>query len=153
AEVDPGKEPVLGLLTLTRALLVAGDQPRAERLLRAALRARPREVVLYQTLGQLLEAGPAPRWARAVECYVAVRALRPGLGQSLAHALVKSGRVRDGLALYEQLVAKSPDNPWLHFKRANDLAEFQRYKEAEAAFRESLRLKPGTPIAHNNLGI
>jgi eukaryotic-like serine/threonine-protein kinase len=150
--VDPAREPVLGLLTLARALYVAGDQALAERLLRAALHARPGEVVLYQALGEILQSGPAPRWGEAAECYAAVRALRPGLGQSLARALVRAGRVREGLELYERLVQERPKNPWLHLERGLDLEVLKRFPEAEAAHRQAIRLQPDLPQAHYNLG-
>jgi hypothetical protein len=90
--IDPVVEPVLGLLTLTRALRVAAEETSAERLLRAALMARPREVVLHYTLGQMLVSQQAPRWAEAVEYYGATRTLRPDLGVNLAQALRQSGR-------------------------------------------------------------
>jgi hypothetical protein len=81
-QIDPASEPVLGLLTLTRALRLTGAEAVAERLLRSALQARPREVVLYYRLGQLLQEQQPPRWAEAAECYLATRALRPDLGVS-----------------------------------------------------------------------
>jgi eukaryotic-like serine/threonine-protein kinase len=152
-QVDPAREPVLGLLTLARALIIARDEAWAERLLRDAVRARPREVVLYQWLGHLLAMGPVPRWGEAVECYAIVRALRPGLGLFLAHALVKSGRVQEGLALYNRLVAERPDNPWLQLQRGNDLYELNRFGEAESACRQAIALKPDYPEAHYNLGV
>ena len=64
-EVDPAAEPVLGLLTLARALQAAGDDGRAELLLRRGVHARPQEVVLVNALGQLL-AGQR-RWPEAVD--------------------------------------------------------------------------------------
>src|SRR5262249_57222531 len=55
AATDVSTEPVLGLLTLVRALGVAGDEAVAQDLLRAAVRARPQEVGLHHALGNLLE--------------------------------------------------------------------------------------------------
>jgi tetratricopeptide (TPR) repeat protein len=110
-------------------------------------------VVLYATLGNLLEEQRPPRWAEAVECYAAARALRPDLGAALARALVNGGRAEEGRALYERLVAERPDNPWLHFQHGHALFDQRRYREAEAAYRDALRLQPGDPEAHNNLGV
>jgi serine/threonine-protein kinase len=149
---DAATEPVLGLLLVARALEVAGDEARAERLLRAAVRARPQEVVLRSLLGELMERQWPPRWREAVECYEATRALRPQLGSALARALVQSGRVEDGLALFERLVKEKPDNPWLHLAWGNALLDQGRFKEAEAKNREAIRLQPDDPDAHNNLG-
>jgi serine/threonine-protein kinase len=151
-ETDPAAEPVLGLLTLAKSLRRAGEDGSAERVLRAAVRARPREVVLHYALGQLLAGQRPPRWGEAVECYAVARALRPQLGESLANALVQCDRVSEGLALYERLVTERPDNPWLHYRRGYVLDHQGRSKDAEAAFRAVLRLKPDLPWAHLTLG-
>jgi serine/threonine-protein kinase len=151
-QTDPAAEPVLGLLTLTRALRVAGEEALAERLLRAALTARPREVVLYHALGQLLIALKPPRWAEVVECYAAARALRPDLGVRLATALQHSGRAREGLALLARLVGERPDNPYLHLQQGVALYEQRKYAEAEAACRKAVALQPDYARAYNNLG-
>jgi tetratricopeptide (TPR) repeat protein len=153
-ETDVAREPVLGLLELAQALRVAGDDPVAERLLEAAVWARPQEVMLPYTLGKLFEEQRPPRWGEAVRCYAAARALRPELGEALANAMVNSGGggADKGLSMYEQLVNESKDNPWLHFRRGHALGDQGRYKEAEAAYREALCLNPDYPLAHNNLG-
>jgi serine/threonine-protein kinase len=149
---DAAAEPVLGLVLLVRALRVAGDDARAERLLKAAVRARPKEVVLRYTLGQVLTGQRPPKWREAVECYEATRALRPQFGAGLAWVLMQSGRAEDGLALYARLVAERPENPWVRLERGRAFYDRGRYGEAEAAYREALRLKPDYPAAHNNLG-
>jgi serine/threonine-protein kinase len=151
-ETDAAKEPVLGLLTLVRALGLAGDGTEAERLLRAALRARPQEIVLHHTLGQLLEKQTPQRWREALECYVAARALRPDLGERLAYALLKTNRAEEGLALYERLVEGNPSNPWLHFRRSHALYSQGRLKEAEAVCHEFVRLQPALYLAYTTLG-
>src|SRR5262249_5997576 len=97
ATTDAAHESVLGLLALTRALGLAGEEGLALRLLQAAVRGRPREVALHHELGNLHAA--KRRWPEAAESYAAVRALRPELGERLAWALVKGGRVEEGLAL------------------------------------------------------
>jgi serine/threonine-protein kinase len=152
-QANPATEPVLGLLTLARALQLAGEDALAERLLRAALRSRPREVILHAALGRLLTEQRPPRWLDAVECYAVARALRPELGEALANALVRGGRVGEGLALYERLAAERPDNPWLHLRHGYALGKRGRYKEAEAVFRAALRLQPDDPVEHCNLGV
>jgi Flp pilus assembly protein TadD/serine/threonine protein kinase len=152
-ETDAANEPVLGLLTLARALQVAGDSALAERLLGQAVLARPAEVVLHNALGKLLGEQRPPAWGRAVECYKAARALRPELGVALAEALAGSGRAYESLALLARLVTEQPGNPWLHFERGWALADQGRHKEAEAAARKAIHLKPPFAEAHNLLGI
>jgi eukaryotic-like serine/threonine-protein kinase len=151
-ESDTATEPILGLLALTRALRLAGDDPLAERLLRSATWARPQEVVLHHALGKLLEEQKPPRWREAVECYATARGLRPELGVVLASALISAGRERDGLTLLDRLAHERRDNPWIPFKRGNALYDLGRYPEAEASFREALRLRPNHPEGLNNLG-
>jgi superkiller protein 3 len=151
-QTDPAAEPVLGLLTLARALRAAGDEVLAERLLRAAVQARPREVVLYHTLGRLRAEQQPPRWAEAVECYQAARVLRPELGMDLAEALRHSGRGAEGLALLGRLVAQAADNPFLLFAQGNALLDQHDADGAIACYRKALALDPGYALVHNNLG-
>jgi tetratricopeptide (TPR) repeat protein len=149
---DAASEPILGLLTLVRALRVAGEEAQAEQLLRAAIRARPCEVVLYHSLGQLLTDQQPPRWAEAVECYAAARVGRPNLGVNLATALLSCGRDREGLALLARLTTEMPTNPYLHFRWADALRAEGRLDEAVAEYHKAIALDPGYVPAHNNLG-
>jgi serine/threonine-protein kinase len=151
AQTDVATEPVLGLLTLVRALRAAGDDAIAEDVLRAAVRARPGEVVLHNALGRLLS--DQRRWREAVESYAVVRALRPELGVRLAETLIVSGKSREGLALFERLLLERPDNPWLHFVHGLALYYIGRYEESVAANREAIRLNPRLATAYGNLGI
>jgi Flp pilus assembly protein TadD len=150
--IDPAVEPVLGLVTLTRALREAGEEAVAERLLRMAVTARPQEVVLYHTLGDLLREQDPPRWSEAVECYRVARGLRPDLGLTLAEALRQSGREREGLDLLAWLVKETPDNPFLHFCQGNDLSAKGDLGGAIACFRKALELDPIAPV-YINLGL
>jgi tetratricopeptide (TPR) repeat protein/serine/threonine protein kinase len=150
--IDPTVEPVLGLVTLTRALRAAGEEALAEQLLRAALTARPREVVLYHTLGQLLTGQEPPRWAEAVECYRAARVLRPDLGVNLATALQQSGRWGEALGLLAWLVKERPDNPYLHFHQAYALDAKHDLDGAIACYKKAIELDSKDAPAHNNLG-
>jgi tetratricopeptide (TPR) repeat protein len=149
----PQGEPVLGLLTMARALLLAGDDAGAERLLRAALRSRPQEVVLHYSLGKLLEQRQPPRWPEAVESYAAARALRPDLGEALAWSLVRSDRVDEGLTLYGWLVTQNRGNPWLHFRYGIALQDQGRHQEAVAPYHQAIELAPKFAAPHHGLGL
>jgi tetratricopeptide (TPR) repeat protein len=150
--IDPAKEPVLGLLTLTRALRVAGEEALAERLLRKALTARPQEVVLYHTLGDFLRGEQPPRWREAVEFYKVARGLRPDLGVTLAGALRRIGREGEALDLLAVLVKETPDNPYLYFQQAYALHEKGDVDGAITCYKKTLELDPKHAPAHNNLG-
>ncbi|HEY7156236.1 MAG TPA: tetratricopeptide repeat protein, partial [Gemmataceae bacterium] len=146
---DSAKEPVLGLLTLARSLRMAGEEALAERLLRKALTMRPREVVLYHTLGDLLA---RQRPAEAVKFYLAARGLRPDLGVALAEALQRSGGEDEALDVLTALVKENPDNPYLHFRQAYALQNKSDLDGAMACYKETLELDPKYALAYNNLG-
>jgi Flp pilus assembly protein TadD len=116
------------------------------------LTARPREVVLYHTLGQLLTGQEPPRWAEAVECYAAARALRPDLGVNLAAALRQSGRWPEALSLLAWLVKERPDNPYLHHKQAYALAVMGDLDGAIVCWKKALELDPKHSEPYYNLG-
>jgi tetratricopeptide (TPR) repeat protein len=152
-KIDPVAEPVLGLLTLTRALFVADEGALAERLLRAALTARPREVLLYHTLGELLTLQEPPRWADAVECYRVARGLRPDLGVNLAMALLWSGREREGLDLLAWLLQEQPYNAYALFSQAYALYARGYVDDAVACYKKAIELDPKNVNAQINLGL
>src|SRR5262249_38886167 len=124
----------------------------AERLLREALTARPREVVLYHTLGQMLQSQQPPRWSEAAECYRVARGLRPDLGVTLAEALLRSDRERESLNLLAWLVKARPENPYLHFQQAYALYAKHDLDGAIACYKKALDLDPKHAPAHTNLG-
>jgi serine/threonine-protein kinase len=152
ARPGPAVGPPLGVLLLNRALLEAGDGAAAERLLRSAIVARPGEPALWQSLGGLLEKRRPPRWAEAAECYAASRAVRPGLGLSLARALKELRRPAEGQALLEELTRRRPEVPDFHSTLATLLNDQRRYAEAEAEFREAIRLRPDWEVPRLGLG-
>jgi serine/threonine-protein kinase len=149
-QADAATEPVLTLLLLARASEWIGDAAGAEALLRRATAARPDEVVLLNVLGRLLER--QGRAAEAVECYRAVRALRPGLGVALGWALVKAGRGAEGEAVLLDLLRRQPNNPELHIYLGDARWKQKKLDEAIAAFRKAIELKPDYSVVHNNLG-
>jgi tetratricopeptide (TPR) repeat protein len=151
--IDPATESVLSLIMLTRALRVSGEDALAERLLRAAIGARPREVVLNHSLALLLVAQEPPRWKESVEFFRVVRTLRPDLGVNLAKALIHSGRDREGLALLARLVKENSDNPFLHIQHGIALGEQGKLTEAEIACRKAIELQSDYPEAYYTLGV
>jgi serine/threonine-protein kinase len=148
-QTDPARATPLGVMTLTRALRLAGDAAGAEQLLRAAVLARPREVVLHMELGHLLV--EQKRMPEAVEAYTAARALRPELGEALAVTLSLSGRRAEALALAERLTAENPESPNLHFMHGRLLSARGNWQKAAAAYRRAIALERQFVQAHVNL--
>jgi serine/threonine-protein kinase len=151
-QTEVASEPVLGVLLLVQALVTIGDDDLAEGLLRAAVRARPGEVVLLHALGVLLERHGPPRWAEAVKCYTAARAVRPELGLALARTLAEAGQSDEGLAVCQELLRLQPKNPIFHLQYGYIHAKQGRHKAAEVSFRRAIALQPNFAKAHNNLG-
>jgi serine/threonine-protein kinase len=153
AAADVHRLPALTLRLLAQALQQAGDGPRAVDLLRAARRARPADVLLCDLLGRLLAQQAPPRWAEAIACFEAERALRPELGIVLAAALLQSGRPAEGLALLEEMRRQQPENPVVPMQYGWALQEQGRPAEAEAAYRRAVALGPGRGGGYTGLGI
>jgi tetratricopeptide (TPR) repeat protein len=149
----PETEAVLTVVLLAEASSAVGDAAAAEGLLRKAATTRPGEVVLLQALGKVLERqGPARR-GEAVECYRAVRALRPRLGVALGQALCRADRAGEGERVFRDLLRRQPDNPDMHFYLSYALGMQKKLAAAEAAARDALRLAPQYADAYVNLGI
>jgi tetratricopeptide (TPR) repeat protein len=152
AAAKPGG-PVLGLITLARALEGVGDVGTAERLLRAAVAAQPDQVSLWDARGKLLERqGPAHR-AEAIACYQAARAVRPRLGVALGLALLAAGHTAAAEEVFRDLSERQPDNPERYFYLGNALYEQKKLTEAVAAFSKGIALKPDFAEAYSNLGL
>jgi hypothetical protein len=63
------------------------------------------------------------------------------------------GDLCEALACYQVACAQQPDDPGLHDDRGYILNRLARFDEAASELREAIRLDPGLPSAHFNLGI
>jgi len=151
--IEAGTAPVHGVLALARALETAGDADRAERLLRSAAGVRSDAPVLHQALGELLGRLSPPRRGEAVEWLRSARALRPALGARLAEELASVHRGEEALDLARLLARDQPDNGSLYFKLGVIFDTQDKLAEAEAAYREAIRLAPLYLSAHSRLGL
>jgi tetratricopeptide (TPR) repeat protein len=149
-QVRPPKEPVLSVLLLARALEGAGDVAGAEGLLRDGATARPKEVVLLDALGRLLERHG--RLGEAIECYRAARAQNPLLGVALSQALARAGRPQEGERVLRDLLRRQPDIPDRHFFLGVALKDKKDMEGAIASFQKAIALQPTFAHAHNGLG-
>jgi serine/threonine-protein kinase len=152
-EIDPRTEPVLTVVLLAVAFTAAGDDAGAEQVLARALAARPDEVVLLDRMGNLLERQGTARLGEAIGYYQAARSQRRLLGITLSKALVRAGRPAQAGAVMQDLVRQQPVNPATWFYLGLVLDGWQKYDEAEAAYRHALDLQPDLIAAHSNLGL
>jgi superkiller protein 3 len=150
AGVDPAKASVLTVVLLAETSSGLGDAAGAERMLRAALVARPSQVVFLNALGGLLER--QGRLAGAIECYRTIRAVHPGLGITLSRAFRNAGLAAEGEAVLRDLSAKQPRNPEIWFYLGCTLHEQKKWSQTEAACRNAIALQPDHIEAHFKLG-
>jgi tetratricopeptide (TPR) repeat protein len=60
---------------------------------------------------------------------------------------------RSTLTLWQDTIARQPDDPYAHDNLGIALAQSGRLQEAIEQFQTTLRLNPNHVVAHNNLGI
>jgi serine/threonine-protein kinase len=152
-EIDPRIEPVPTVVLLAYACADVGDAAGAEQVLRQAVTARPEEAVLLAALGKLLERQGDSRRADAIGYYRAARSRSRHLGLALSKALFLAGKPGEAEEVLREL-ALQPEhdhNPALSFYLGAALWGQRKYGEAEAAYREAIRLKPDWGEAHGNL--
>jgi serine/threonine-protein kinase len=153
-EIDPRTEAVLTVALLAGAFVEVGDAAEAERVLRQAVTARPKEVVLLVALGRLLERQGPSRLTEAIGYYRAARSRRPLLGIALGRVLLAAGKADEAEEVLQQL-ARQPahdHDPALFLNLGATLFSRRKYIEAEAASRKATDLRPDLAEAHGNLG-
>jgi len=111
--------------------------------------------VCLQTLKELASRFTAKsQHEQALACYNLILAV-PGDGSCIhfrCDALVALDRLDEALAGAEQAVLEFPNHGNSHFALGRVQQRFGRWKEAEAAYREALRLTPNSSV-HGNLGV
>jgi Flp pilus assembly protein TadD len=86
-----------------------------------------------------------PVWALALSASVIA-----ALG---AATVLRNQTWRDEVTLWEDVVAKSPQDHRAHYHLGGALVAAGRYPEADLHFSETLRLRPDFSAAHNGLGM
>ena len=82
---------------------------------------------------------------QALSLYGADTTTIPGL-YARAIALFRTGYVEEALATMDQLIAREPENPFLHEFRGQILLENGRLAEARESYAAADRLLPGQPL-------
>jgi len=71
---------------------------------------------------------------------------------NLGKALVRSGRVQEAIAHYEEALRLNPDYAEAHNNLGLALMSLGRAPEAQEHYEQALRINPDYAVAHNNLG-
>ncbi|PWT85229.1 MAG: hypothetical protein C5B58_03390 [Acidobacteria bacterium] len=152
--IDPRTEPVPTVMLLAHACADGGDVAAAEKVLRQAATARPEDPLLLTALGKLLDRQDGSRLAEAIGYYRAARSRSRQLGLALSQALVSAGKAGEAEEVLRDLALQPAllHNYAVPFFLGDALMAQRRYAEAEAAYREALRLRPGSTAAQINLG-
>jgi tetratricopeptide (TPR) repeat protein len=155
AEIDHRTEAIPTLVLYASACADAGDLTSAEEVLRQAAAARPQEVLLLAALANVLQRRGLSKSADALGYYRAAYSRSRHQGLALSWALLRAGKPVEAEELLRELVRQPPydRDAGAPFYLGTALVDQKRYGEAEAALRESLRLRPEWAPAYSNLGL
>jgi eukaryotic-like serine/threonine-protein kinase len=149
--------PPITLALLGEELLRAGDATAAEAILRGAQRQYPGDLGLSLALAQALE--KLSRRPEAIRYYMMARALRPESGHALAHSLERVQETDEAIAVFRDLIRLSPGAARHYSCLGKMLRSRNLTREANEvlesgidAGRETIRLWPDNPFAHQVLG-
>lgn len=132
----------LGMLVPVLGLVQVGSQARADRYMYLPLIGL--SILPVWAAAELAHAKPRLRRAIAALAAVSIAALA-------CVSLRQVGFWRDGVVLFERVLAVTRDNPVARAQLAASLEEQGRFDEAAEQLRAALRLEPGLVPAMNNL--
>ncbi len=95
------------------------------------------------------------KYQAALQEYIQALSLRdnsPKVKYNMANAFLKSGRVKDAIKTYNDLLNAAPDKlkPRLYYNTGNALYKAEKYKDAAAFYRKALLADPGDRWAKEN---
>jgi tetratricopeptide (TPR) repeat protein len=131
-----------------------GDLPGAERLFRAALKAKTDHFDALHVLGII-----AARTGRAQEAVDLLRrAIASNPGDAAAHShlgnvLRALDRPAEALQSFARALALKPDYAEAFYNRGNALGDLKRHAEALESYERALALLPNVAEIHNNRGV
>jgi len=126
------------------AALRAGNLKKAERLLRAVIRAEPKHVDAFNLLGVVF--GRLGHNADAVASYDRALALAPNSTEAWygrGMTLLATGRLQEAVASFDRVIAAKPDFTQVHLLRAKLLTDLGRHDAALDGVDRLLAIMPG----------
>lgn len=129
---------------LGELMAYTGDYDAAQAAFQDAIRLDPGNGDLYSQLGEAFLA--TEQFEPAEAAYREATRLNPDYEynrRKLARALFQQGKVDEAIAAYENI----------YYDIGNELRTYERYAQAEVAFREAIRINPDFVDAHIQLGI
>ncbi len=125
---------------------------------RQVLESKPEDVAVWRALALLLsEEGrhqdAARAWRRAFESRPSTEVVADPMCLTWANSLALSGEQKTAIALYDQILAKDPENIEAAYHRAVALMQIDDAAKAIEGFLHTLSLAGSHAEASNNLGI
>ena len=138
--------------TVIRTLLALllhqeGDRAGAIATYEQVLAANPANVQVLNNLAVLYEEGGDPRAITTAKQAYELAPQRPEMVDTYGWALIRAGRVQEGLPLLQQAYVMAPQHPEISFHVGAALAKAGRGAEARPILERVQREHPGTPSA------
>lgn len=143
----PDAHHLLGLVRYQRK-----DYPAAADEIRRAIAGNPQVAMFWFNLGNVLrDAGKRPEAIDAFRRAVELQPALPGAAVNLANLLRESGRFREALPLYEDSLARFPQNDIALNGIGCCYRSLGRADDAEKCLRRAVELNPRSTVARINL--
>ncbi len=145
----------LGINTLLASVLSSTDSPDEDAIgfYRAALAIRPRNPVLHNGLGNVLdERGKPDEAAAEYRCAIDLDPKYVPAHDNLGLVLAKQGKLDEATAEYRRAIDLDPEDTLTRLGLGNVLDLQGKPDEAAAEYRRAIDLDPKNVFAHNNLG-
>jgi len=150
--VRQNPEMVAAQLGLGMALSADGRFDEAGRALEDAARRDPGNAAAHHALGVVsLKQGQAERALASFDKALSLRKDFPNAVLARADALQMLGRHEQAIEGYRRAATLLPQSALPHLQRGRVLERMEKLAEAEAAYREGLKVAPNDPRLSNNL--
>ena len=138
---------------LGNLLLSMNDAPRAVAAYRQAVTLKPSYSAAWINLGRACF--DHRQWDEAIHCFSVALELQPGnvaVCNALGNAWLEKGSVEEADARYRRALQLRPEDAETHYNLARVAAALQRWSDAAASLRTSLKFNAASPRALAMLG-